>query len=67
MNKLMELPTHLVDELKATELILINGGIAALFATNNGSGKCSGTNNSDGLCSGTNNSTGKCEAILKDF
>lgn len=65
MDRLMILPTNLVETLENEELILVNGGGIPLQSTNNDSGKCSGTNNADGLCSGsTNNGTGKCSASL---
>lgn len=65
MKDLMTLPTSLVEQLKAEDLILINGGLSiekVLQTANNSSGRCeSGPNNADGLCSGgTNNANGRC-------
>lgn len=65
MKDLMTLPTSLVEQLEAEDLILINGGLSIneiLQSVNNGSGKCeSGPNNADGLCTGgINNANGRC-------
>ena len=69
--KFFELPTELIEELQAEELVSVKGGIDDTFlpdtadgscgAANNASGNFQGPNNKDGICSGANNGSGACQ------
>lgn len=60
MKKFMTIPSKLLEELDAKQMISIYGGDNTRPVANNGSGICTGVNNSDGKCAGTNNGTGVC-------
>lgn len=51
MEKFMELPAMVAEELKKNEQLLVKGGIQKDdVQPNNAGGTCSGPNNGDGKC-----------------